>query len=50
MHLLPPMVELDLALLIFALAMLAIAVLTCSLPTHHVVAGRRDRRGHRSDR
>jgi hypothetical protein len=38
MHLLPPQVELDLTCLILTLATLAIAWLTCSLPTRH--AGR----------
>jgi hypothetical protein len=33
MHLLPPQVELNLTCLILILAMLAIAWLTCSLPT-----------------
>jgi len=50
MHLLAPMVELDLILLVFTLAVLAIAWLTCSLPTHHVADHRRARRGHRLDR
>jgi hypothetical protein len=49
MHLLPPMVELDLILLILPVATLTIAWLTGSLPRHRAAPGRRSRQGHPSD-
>src|SRR5262249_37223090 len=49
MHLLPPMVELDLILLILTLAMLAIAWLTCIVPGDRVDADHRGRRRHHSN-